>query len=148
MVDRALAEDVGRGGGDGPASAPGGAEDAPRDQVYPDPSPMSDPQETGVRDPEACVATGVADPYSVIRTQRAALFRELHDLTRRRGAADPATALAAIMLLDRATMHLEADLRWLDMLEARLDAIRRQPLAAPEPRPRGRPPRGQDGAPQ
>jgi DNA-binding PadR family transcriptional regulator len=94
------------------------------------------------------VATGVADPYSVIRTQRAALFRELHDLTRRRGAADPATALAVIMLLDRAAMHLEADLRWLDMLEERLDAIRRQPLAAPEPRPRGRPPRGENGASQ
>ena len=36
-------------------------------------------------------------------------------------------------------MHLEADLRWLDLIEARLDDIRRQPLPRPTPRPRGRP---------
>jgi hypothetical protein len=36
-------------------------------------------------------------------------------------------------------MHLEADLRWLDMIEARLDEIRRQPLPEPESKPRGRP---------
>lgn len=89
------------------------------------------------------VATGIVDPYSVIGAQRAGLYRELHALTRRRGATDPAVALAAVMLLERAAMHLEADLRWLEMLEARLDEIRRQPLPEPEPRPRGRPPRGE-----
>ncbi|HMQ34816.1 MAG TPA: PadR family transcriptional regulator, partial [Chloroflexaceae bacterium] len=89
------------------------------------------------------VATGLGDPYSVIRAQRAGLFRELHSLTRRRGALSPARALAAILLLERAAMHVEADLRWLDMLEARLDEIRRQPLPEPTPRPRGRPPRGE-----
>jgi len=36
-------------------------------------------------------------------------------------------------------MHLEADLRWLDTAEARLDEIRRQPLPEPEAKPRGRP---------
>ena len=36
-------------------------------------------------------------------------------------------------------MHLEADLRWLDMVEGRLDEITRQPLPGPEARPRGRP---------
>jgi hypothetical protein len=36
-------------------------------------------------------------------------------------------------------MHLEADLRWLDMMEAQLDEIRRQPLPEPEIKPWGRP---------
>lgn len=89
------------------------------------------------------VATGLIDPYAVVRTQRAGLFRELHALTRHRSALDPRGALAAMMLLERAAMHVEADLRWLDMLEARLDEIRRQPLPEPTPRPRGRPPRGE-----
>lgn len=89
------------------------------------------------------LATGLADPYGVIQAQRAGLFRELHALTRRRGAIEPSSALASILLLERAAMHIEADLRWLDMLEARLDEIRRQPVPEPEPRPRGRPPRGE-----
>jgi len=50
--------------------------------------------------------------------------------------------LAYILLLDQALMHLEADLRWLEMIEARLDEVRRQPLPEPEIRPRGRPPKG------
>lgn len=89
-----------------------------------------------------CIATGLAPPYAVIHTQRTGLYRELHALTRRRGGLDPASALAPILLLERAAMHIEADLRWLEMLEARLDEIRRQPMPEPEPRPRGRPPRG------
>ena len=36
-------------------------------------------------------------------------------------------------------MHTEAELRWLDMIEARLDDIRDQPPPPPTPRPRGRP---------
>jgi hypothetical protein len=44
-----------------------------------------------------------------------------------------------ILLLDQVVMHLEADLRWLDIVEQRLDDIRRQPSPEPEVRPRGRP---------
>jgi hypothetical protein len=44
-----------------------------------------------------------------------------------------------ILLLEKTIMHLEADLRWLDMLEGRLDEIRKQPVPEPELRPRGRP---------
>jgi hypothetical protein len=36
-------------------------------------------------------------------------------------------------------MHLEADVRWLDMIQARWLEIQRQPLPEPETRPRGRP---------
>lgn len=85
------------------------------------------------------LVSGVADPYKLIHTQRNYLYQALHDITAQRGRADPQKALACILLLDKAVMHLEADLRWLDMVEARLDEIRRQPLPKPESKPRGRP---------
>ena len=87
-----------------------------------------------------------ADPYRVLRAQRSALYRELHRITAQRQQADPRAELATILLLDKAVMHLEADLRWLDMVEARLEEVRRQPLPQPEPRPRGRPPRRREPA--
>lgn len=81
------------------------------------------------------------DPYQVIYIQRASLYQELHALTAQRADANPGSELAQILLLDQAIMHLEADLRWLDMIEARLDEIARQPLPEPETPPRGRPPK-------
>lgn len=89
-----------------------------------------------------CLATGEADPRQAIYAQRTSLYQELHALTAQRAQADPRTELAHILLLDQAIMHLEADLRWLDMVEARLDEVARQPLPEPEARPRGRPPKG------
>jgi DNA-binding PadR family transcriptional regulator len=80
-----------------------------------------------------------ATPQRVIQAQRARLYQELHGFTVQRNAADPRSELALIFLLDKAVMHLEADLRWLELLEARLDDIRRQPLPEPEVKPRGRP---------
>jgi DNA-binding PadR family transcriptional regulator len=87
------------------------------------------------------LVTGEANPRRVIYVQRASLYRDLHDLTVQRGEADSGRDLAFILLLDQAIMHLEADLRWLEMIEARLDEVRRQPLPEPERRPRGRPPK-------
>ena len=80
-----------------------------------------------------------ADPYQVIRAQRKRLYQDLHDLTGRRNGINARRELAQIFLLDKSIMHLEADLRWLDLLEARLDDIRRQPLPQPPVRRRGRP---------
>ncbi len=91
------------------------------------------------------LAAGVADPYQLIHLQRNQLYRELHVLTEQRSNADPGCELANILLLDKAALHIEADLRWLDMVEARLDEIKRQPLPEPEPRPRGRPRKGESG---
>jgi DNA-binding PadR family transcriptional regulator len=79
------------------------------------------------------------DSYEVIRAQRKRLYQDLHDLTTRRGRSDSRRELAQIFLLDKSIMHLEADLRWLDLIEARLDDIRRQPLPRPVTKPRGRP---------
>jgi DNA-binding MarR family transcriptional regulator len=80
-----------------------------------------------------------ADPGRVIQAQRGTLYQELHDLTARRNAADPHKELATIILLDKTLMHVEADLRWLDMVEARLGEMGRQKLPLPPARPRGRP---------
>jgi DNA-binding PadR family transcriptional regulator len=85
------------------------------------------------------IATEVAKPRQVLQIQRAKLYQDLHALTAQRGKVDPKTDLAHILLLDSAVMHIEADLRWLDIVDARLDEIKRQPLPEPEMRPRGRP---------
>lgn len=82
------------------------------------------------------------NPYQVIQAQRNRLYQVLHDLTFRRNQADARSELAQIFLLDKAIMHLEADLRWLDLIEARMDDIRRQPLPEPQIKPRGRPRKG------
>ncbi len=83
--------------------------------------------------------SGAADPYRLIHTQRSYLYQELHAITAQRAGIDPGRELAKILLLDKAAMRLEADLRWLDLTEARLDEVKRQPLPEPEARPRGRP---------
>ena len=85
------------------------------------------------------VTTGEASPRKVIQTQRGKLYQDLHDLTAQRNKLSPKTGLAQILLYDKAIMHLEADLRWLDMIEARIDDVKKQPLPEPEVKPRGRP---------
>jgi hypothetical protein len=47
--------------------------------------------------------------------------------------------MAQILLLEKVTMHIEADLRWLDIVETRIDDVKNQPLPEPEIRRRGRP---------
>jgi len=85
------------------------------------------------------LVSGEADPARIIQTQRARLYQELHDATAHRDTHDPQTEMAQILLIDKAIMHLEADLRWLDMIEMRLEAIKGQPFHEPEIRRRGRP---------
>lgn len=87
------------------------------------------------------MATGEVNPRKVIQVQRAKLYQDMHALTVKRSKIDPKTELAHILLLDSAVMHIEADLHWLEMVEARLDEIRSQPVPEPEIRPRGRPPK-------
>ncbi len=92
------------------------------------------------------LVTGEADPARIIQNQRAHLYQELHAATALRESYDPRTEMAQILLLDKVTMHLEADLRWLDMTEMRLEEVKGQPFAEPEIRRRGRPPKGDKGS--
>jgi|SRR5581483_9028178 DNA-binding PadR family transcriptional regulator len=86
-----------------------------------------------------CLVTGATDPHQLIQTQRAQLYQDLHAVTVQRARLNPRLELAKMLLLDKTIMHLEADVRWLDMIQARWLEIQRQPLPEPETRPRGRP---------
>ncbi len=79
------------------------------------------------------------DTSRLIQIQRNGLYQDLHRITQSRQKLDGKTELARIMIMDKAIMHLEADLRWLDMVEARLDEVVKQPPPEPQLRPRGRP---------
>src|SRR5512146_1487552 len=80
----------------------------------------------------AGLVCGEADPNRLIQIQRAHLFQELHAATTQRDSYDPRTEMAQILLLDKSIMHLEADLRWLDITEQRLEQVKRQPFPEPE----------------
>jgi len=85
------------------------------------------------------LAGGPVPPEQVLMVQRRKLYQVLHEVTEMRAQADPATELPWLLLLDSAVMHLEADLRWLEMCESRLPDLKRYRPPAPEPKPRGRP---------
>ncbi len=68
-----------------------------------------------------------ADALGVIHRQRTTLYRDLHELTAARTSIDGPGATGRVLLLDKAIMHIEADLRWLEMAEARLHDIETQP---------------------
>ncbi len=71
--------------------------------------------------------------------QRRELYQQLHEVTTLRLAADPATQLPWVLLLDSAIMHLEADLRWIEMCEARLPDLKQYSPPKLEAKARGRP---------
>lgn len=79
------------------------------------------------------------DAVEIIRIQRNTLYQQLHNVTTQRQIAKPGQDMARLLMLDKSVMHLEADLRWLEMIEARLDEIAHQPIPPPANRPRGRP---------
>lgn len=78
------------------------------------------------------------DPLQVIRTQRGYLYQALHQVTRAREDLDPGD-IARKLVHDKTIMHLEADLRWLDIAEVRLGDAHVVPSLIAEMRPRGRP---------
>ncbi len=87
--------------------------------------------------------SGPVPPGEVLQAQRRELLNEMHELTSMRAEADPARELPWLLLLEGAIMHLEADLRWLDMCQARLNELRQMPTPRHVSRPRGRPHTGE-----
>jgi DNA-binding PadR family transcriptional regulator len=92
---------------------------------------------------------GPVSPEQVLMTQRRELYQQLHEVTELRRKADPRVELPWVLLLESANMHLEADLRWIEMCEARLPDLKDYTPPKPEIKVRGRPrrktPAGQPG---
>jgi len=86
-----------------------------------------------------CLSTSYVDPYALLYLQRDNLFKELHRINVDKLKKDKSKELALHLLMEQASMRIEADLRWLDMVEIRLDEIRSQPMPQPEVKHRGRP---------
>ena len=82
---------------------------------------------------------GPVDPEQVLLIQRRELYQQLHEATELRRQADPRTQLPWLLLLESATMHLEADLRWIEMCEARLADLKDYSPPQPKQKTRGRP---------
>ncbi len=87
---------------------------------------------------------GPVSAEQVLMAQRRELYQQLHEATEMRRQTDPHTQLPWALLLDSAIMHLEADLRWIEMCEARMPDLKRYTPPKPEPKLRGRPRRKTD----
>jgi DNA-binding PadR family transcriptional regulator len=79
----------------------------------------------------------------VLSSQRRELYQQLHEVTELLRQTDAHRELPRLLLLQSASMHLEADLRWIEMVEARLPAMKNFAPAKPPPKVRGRPRRKQ-----
>ncbi len=75
----------------------------------------------------------------VLSVQRRELYQKLHQITEMRRNADTQTDLPWVLMLESNIMHLEADLRWIEMCEVRLPDLKRYKPPKPEPKARGRP---------
>ncbi|NWF69211.1 MAG: PadR family transcriptional regulator [Chloroflexi bacterium] len=84
---------------------------------------------------------GPVTPEQVLRTQRRRLYQELHDIMALRRQVDADSELPLLLLLETVILHLEADLRWIEMCEGRLDDLKRYRPPKPQRQPRGRPKR-------
>ena len=70
----------------------------------------------------ALLRTRGRSAQDILDTQRAEHLRAMRELTRRKGTGD----IADQLVCDHALFHLEADLRWLELTAARLDALAEQ----------------------
>ena len=82
---------------------------------------------------------GPVPPEQVLTMQRRELYQQLHEVTEMRLQADARTQLPWILLLESAIMHLEADLRWIEMCDVRLQDLKDYSPPKPAPKVRGRP---------
>jgi DNA-binding PadR family transcriptional regulator len=82
---------------------------------------------------------GPVPPEQVLAAQRRELYQQLHNVTDMLRKSNARTQLPWVLLLESATMHLEADLRWIEMCEAHLPDLKHYTPPKPLPRQRGRP---------
>lgn len=68
------------------------------------------------------VAAVDVDVTALIGRQRAATVEQLQRYTRQKAHADPVDDLAFLLVLDSLILRAEAEVRWLDLCEARLRA--------------------------
>ena len=73
--------------------------------------------------------SGMADVAAVVQRQRIATVRALQDVTRLKAAAESSGDLAGLLMLDGLLFQAEAEVRWLDMCQARL--VRENIAASP-----------------
>jgi len=64
--------------------------------------------------------SGMADVAAVLQRQRVATVRALQDVTRLKATAESSGDLAGLLMLDGLAFQAEAEVRWLDMCQARL----------------------------
>lgn len=66
------------------------------------------------------VATDHSDVRGMLQAQRAATIERLQGYTRRKRDADPERELPWLLMLDALILQAEAEVKWLDLCEARL----------------------------
>ena len=66
------------------------------------------------------VAADQVDVTEILQTQRGASMERLQELTRHKQKADPESELPWVLLLDALILKVEAEIKWLDLCEARL----------------------------
>lgn len=71
------------------------------------------------------IAAGSTDVRALLDRQRGATMERLQELTRLKRKADPERELAWVLMLDAMIFKAEAEVRWIDSCEARLQAQRR-----------------------
>ncbi|MDX3234861.1 PadR family transcriptional regulator [Streptomyces sp. ME03-5709C] len=76
----------------------------------------------------AITAAGIGDPAAFLRLQRAAHLARMRELTAVKSA--PGAPLSAVLSADYALTHLDADLRWMDNVTRRLDALAEEVTSA------------------
>jgi DNA-binding PadR family transcriptional regulator len=73
------------------------------------------------------VAAEDVDVTALLQRQRRASIEQLQAYTRRKAKADPARDVAFLILLDALIFRTEAEIRWLDACEARIQRTDRHP---------------------
>jgi DNA-binding PadR family transcriptional regulator len=68
------------------------------------------------------VSAAELDVVGVLQEQRRVTLEALQALTRRKRALDPVVDLAALLQIDAEVLRIEAQARWLDLVEQRLAA--------------------------